>query len=77
MRGALPSAPLTIIKKYPRNGKASQMCPAVQLTSHLSTFRVNKCEPIFFRRAVEKFNHNYKLACNFTILLQKYEKELK
>ena len=61
MRGASPSAPLTIIKKisrklesqpnvsscpanftpvihlykYPRNGKASQMCPAVQLTSHL------------------------------------------
>ena len=25
----------TIIKKYHRNGNASQMCPAVQLTSHL------------------------------------------
>ena len=32
MRGASPSAPLTIIKKYQRNWKASQMCPAVQLT---------------------------------------------
>ena len=29
------AAPLSIIKIYPRNGKASQFCPAVQLTSHL------------------------------------------
>ena len=33
--GGPPPAPLQILKIYPRNGKAKQMCPAVQLTSHL------------------------------------------
>ena len=36
--GLRPTHPLRLSKKYPRNSKAGQICPAVQLTSHLSLF---------------------------------------